>query len=88
MKIAMLAPIAWRTPPRAYGPWELVTSLLTEALVARGVDVTLFATQDSITAATLAGPVPAPIPKTRRSMRRCGRCATSPKSSRGRASST
>ena len=44
MRIAMLAPIAWRTPPRGYGPWELVTSLLTEALVARGVDVTLFAT--------------------------------------------
>jgi len=60
MKIAMLAPIAWRTPPRAYGPWELTTSLLTEALVARGVDVTLFATQDSITAAKLAAVVPAP----------------------------
>ncbi|MCT8000290.1 glycosyltransferase family 4 protein [Sphingomonas sanguinis] len=60
MKIAMIAPIAWRTPPRAYGPWELVTSLLTEALVERGVDVTLFATQDSVTRATLAGPVPAP----------------------------
>src|SRR6187402_1937591 len=60
MKIAMIAPIAWRTPPRHYGPWELVTSLLTEALVARGVDVTLFATQDSITAGTLAGVVPAP----------------------------
>ena len=59
MKIAMLAPIAWRTPPRAYGPWELVTSLLTEALVARGIDVTLFATQDSITAARLDGVVPA-----------------------------
>ena len=59
MKIAMLAPIAWRTPPRAYGPWELVTSLLTEALVARGVEVTLFATQDSLTAGTLAGVVPA-----------------------------
>ncbi|RYY47390.1 MAG: glycosyltransferase family 4 protein [Sphingomonadales bacterium] len=58
MKIAMIAPIAWRTPPRHYGPWELVTSLLTEALVARGVDVTLFATQDSITTATLAGVVP------------------------------
>ncbi len=58
MKIAMLAPISWRTPPRAYGPWELVTSLLTEALVARGVDVTLFATQDSHTAGTLAGVVP------------------------------
>lgn len=60
MKIAMLAPIAWRTPPRHYGPWELVTSLLTEALVARGVDVTLFATLDSRTAGTLAGVVPAP----------------------------
>jgi glycosyltransferase involved in cell wall biosynthesis len=59
MKIAMLAPIAWRTPPRHYGPWELVTSLLTEALVARGVDVTLFATKDSITAGTLAAVVPA-----------------------------
>jgi glycosyltransferase involved in cell wall biosynthesis len=56
----MLAPIAWRTPPRHYGPWELVTSLLTEALVARGVDVTLFATRDSLTAGTLAGVVPAP----------------------------
>jgi glycosyltransferase involved in cell wall biosynthesis len=60
MRIAMLAPISWRTPPRHYGPWELVTSLLTEALVARGVDVTLFATQDSTTAAKLAGVCPAP----------------------------
>lgn len=60
MKIAMLAPIAWRTPPRHYGPWELVTHLLTEALVARGVDVTLFATLDSVTAAKLDGVVPAP----------------------------
>ena len=60
MKIAMLAPIAWRTPPRHYGPWELVTSLLTEALVAKGVDVTLFATLDSQTSGTLAGVVPAP----------------------------
>ncbi|MBC7159686.1 MAG: glycosyltransferase family 4 protein [Porphyrobacter sp.] len=60
MRIAMLAPIAWRTPPRHYGPWELVTSLLTEALVAKGVDVTLFATLDSITSGTLAGVVPAP----------------------------
>ncbi len=60
MKIAMLAPIAWRTPPRHYGPWELVTSLLTEALVARGIDVTLFATLDSVTTARLDGVVPAP----------------------------
>lgn len=56
----MLAPISWRTPPRHYGPWELVTSLLTEALVARGIDVTLFATADSFTAGKLAGVCPAP----------------------------
>jgi len=60
MRIAMLAPISWRTPPRHYGPWELVTSLLTEALLARGVDVTLFATRDSHTAGTLAGLCPVP----------------------------
>jgi glycosyltransferase involved in cell wall biosynthesis len=59
MRIAMLAPIAWRTPPRHYGPWELVTSLLTEALVARGVDITLFATLDSVTAGRLDGVAPA-----------------------------
>lgn len=60
MRVAMIAPIAWRTPPRHYGPWELVTSLLTEALVARGVEVTLFATRDSLTSAKLDGVVPAP----------------------------
>lgn len=60
LRIAMLSSISWRTPPHGYGPWELVTSLLTEALVARGVDVTLFATQDSQTAGTLSGPVPRP----------------------------
>jgi len=53
MKIAMLAPIAWRTPPRHYGPWEQVTSLITEGLVGLGHDVTLFATADSVTAAKL-----------------------------------
>jgi glycosyltransferase involved in cell wall biosynthesis len=58
MRIAMLSSISWRTPPRAYGPWELVTSLLTEALVARGVDVTLFATLDSLTAGKLDGVAP------------------------------
>ena len=60
LRVGMLAPVAWRTPPRHYGPWELVTHLLTEALVARGVNVTLFATLDSVTTATLAGVVPAP----------------------------
>jgi glycosyltransferase involved in cell wall biosynthesis len=58
VRIAMLAPIAWRTPPNHYGPWESVTSLITEGLVARGVDVTLFATLDSVTAAELDGVCP------------------------------
>ena len=53
MKLAMLSPIAWRTPPRHYGPWEAVVSLITEGLVDRGLDVTLFATADSITKAKL-----------------------------------
>ena len=35
MKLAMLAPIAWRTPPEHYGPWESIASLLTEGLVAQ-----------------------------------------------------
>jgi glycosyltransferase involved in cell wall biosynthesis len=54
LRIAVLAPISWRVPPRHYGPWEQFASLLTEGLVARGVDVTLFATGDSQTAARLA----------------------------------
>ncbi len=60
MKLAMLAPIAWRVPPRHYGPWERVVSLLTEGLVAAGIDVTLFATADSQTSATLSAVVPRP----------------------------
>jgi len=58
MKVALLGPIAWRTPPLHYGPWELITSLLAEGLTARGVDVTLFATLDSVTKAALDGVSP------------------------------
>src|ERR1700709_29527 len=53
LRVAVLSPIAWRTPPRHYGPWEQFASLLTEGLVAAGHRVTLFATADSITAASL-----------------------------------
>jgi glycosyltransferase involved in cell wall biosynthesis len=53
-RIAILSPVAWRTPPRAYGAWETVASNITEGLVARGwKNVTLFATKDSITKAKL-----------------------------------
>ncbi len=58
MRIAMLSPIAWRTPPRHYGPWESVVSVLTEGLVERGHDVTLFATGDSLTSGTLRAVCP------------------------------
>jgi glycosyltransferase involved in cell wall biosynthesis len=59
VRVAVLAPISWRVPPRHYGPWELFASLLTEGLVARGHDVTLFATGDSVTTARLQSVVPA-----------------------------
>ncbi|MDP9027800.1 MAG: glycosyltransferase family 4 protein [Actinomycetota bacterium] len=58
MRIAILSSVAWRTPPLDYGPWELVASLLTERLVARGEDVTLFATADSVTSAALEAVLP------------------------------
>lgn len=54
----MLASIAHRVPPRGYGPWEQVASTLTEGLVARGHDVTLFATADSVTTARLHAEAP------------------------------
>ncbi len=49
MKVAILSPVVWRTPPRKYGPWEQVASNIAEGLIDRGIDVTLFATGDSIT---------------------------------------
>ncbi len=58
LRVAMLAPISWRVPPRHYGPWEQFVSLLTEGLVRRGVDVTLFATADSLTSARLVATAP------------------------------
>lgn len=58
LKVAVLAPISWRVPPRHYGPWEQFVSLLTEGLVDRGVDVTLFATADSETRARLVPSAP------------------------------
>jgi glycosyltransferase involved in cell wall biosynthesis len=52
-RVAILSPVAWRTPPRQYGAWETVAGNIAEGLVDRGWDVTLFATADSITRAHL-----------------------------------
>lgn len=54
MKIAQVAPIWYRTPPKKYGGTEYVVSLLTEQLVKKGHDVTLFATGDSVTSGKLS----------------------------------
>lgn len=54
MKIAILSSIAWRTPPLKYGPWEQVASNIAEGMVEQGVDVTLFATGESITKGKLS----------------------------------
>src|SRR5580692_5753043 len=52
-RIAILSPVAWRTPPRQYGAWETVAGNVAEGLVDLGWDVTLFATADSLTRAHL-----------------------------------
>ena len=52
-RVAMHAPISWRVPRPHYGPREQYVSLLTEGLIDRGVDVTLFATADSLTGGRL-----------------------------------
>ncbi|MBI4486142.1 MAG: glycosyltransferase family 4 protein [Acidobacteria bacterium] len=58
LRIAHIAPVATMIPPRKSGSVELMTSLLTEGLVARGHHVTLFATGDSTTTATLYATYP------------------------------
>lgn len=58
MKIGVIASVAHRLPPRNYGPWEQIASTLTEGFLARGHDVTLFASRDSETSGWLHGTVP------------------------------
>jgi len=53
MKIAQVAPLWERVPPPSYGGIELVVSHLTDELVSRGYEVTLFASGDSETLARL-----------------------------------
>ncbi len=60
MRVGILGPVSWRTPPRQYGAWETVVSNLADGLSDRGYDVTVFATADSATAGTLDAVVPRP----------------------------
>src|SRR5215207_1413965 len=61
MRIAQVAPLAESVPPKLYGGTERVVSWLTEELVALGHDVTLFASGDSVTKATLVPVIPRAI---------------------------
>jgi glycosyltransferase involved in cell wall biosynthesis len=58
MRIAQIAPLWERVPPPAYGGIELVVGLLTDELVRRGHEVTLFASGDSISLAELVSAHP------------------------------
>ena len=62
MRIAQVAPLFERVPPRTYGGTERVVAYLTDALVELGHDVTLFASGDSCTRARL-------VPASPRSLR-------------------
>lgn len=59
LKLALLAPISWPTPPPGYGPWEQIAYNIAEGMHRRGVDVTLFATGNSHTS---SGKVRAVVP--------------------------
>jgi glycosyltransferase involved in cell wall biosynthesis len=58
LRIAVLGAISWRTPPPGYGPWEQIAYNIARGLVARGADVTLFATADSASPGKLVAVVP------------------------------
>lgn len=61
MKIAQLAPFWYDVPPKNYGGTERIVSYITEELVRRGHEVTLFAAEGSVTAAKLVSPVSSKI---------------------------
>src|SRR5688572_4475794 len=61
MRIAQVAPLAESVPPKRYGGTERVVAWLTEELVALGHEVTLFASGDSQTSATLVPVIPRAI---------------------------
>ena len=58
MRLALLSPISWPSPPPGYGPWEQIASYIADGMVERGLDVTLFATRNSRTRAKLESVIP------------------------------
>jgi mannose-6-phosphate isomerase-like protein (cupin superfamily)/glycosyltransferase involved in cell wall biosynthesis len=58
MRLAILSPLTWRTPPQHYGPREKLAALLCEGLVSRGIDVTLFASGGSKASGSLTAVCP------------------------------
>jgi glycosyltransferase involved in cell wall biosynthesis len=60
VRLGILGPVSWRTPPRQYGAWETVVNNLADGLTARGYDVTVFASGDSLMDGTLEAVVPRP----------------------------
>lgn len=65
MRIAILAPIHWRTPPRRYGGYEIIASHIAEGMVKMGHSVTLYATEDSLTSGKLRSVCPRPLEEDR-----------------------
>lgn len=58
LKLAVLAPISWPTPPPGYGPWEQIAFNIADGMRRRGLDVTLFATGNSAFAGHVASVLP------------------------------
>jgi glycosyltransferase involved in cell wall biosynthesis len=58
MRLAVLGPISWPTPPPGYGPWEQIAYSIATGMSARGLDVTLFATGNSRAPVKISAVVP------------------------------
>ncbi len=58
LKLAVLAPISWPTPPPGYGPWEQIAFNIADGMRRRGADVTLFAPGNSTFDGRVASVIP------------------------------
>jgi len=58
LRLAVLGPISWPTPPPGYGPWEQIAHNIATGMSARGLDVTLFASGNSRAPVKVSAVVP------------------------------